>query len=102
LLEQPRLLAYRPPASSIQRSRLNPEEADEYVVEAVLTVTAEGRVANVVTRSENASESMQRSVATAARKARYSPRFENGQPVATENVIIRERLLVRRQSPRTS
>jgi hypothetical protein len=32
----------------------------------------------------------------ALRKARYAPRLENGEPVATEGVTHRERVLVRR------
>jgi hypothetical protein len=31
----------------------------------------------------------------AARKARFAPRIENGQPVETENVTMIERLLIK-------
>jgi hypothetical protein len=33
----------------------------------------------------------------AARKARFAPRIENGQPVETEGVLMTEQLLIRTQ-----
>jgi tetratricopeptide (TPR) repeat protein len=95
LLEAPRLIAYRPPPSSVLRSSLNEENSEEHFVEVRLTVTPEGRTADVVQSDSDAPESMQKSVQSAVRKARYSPRFENGEPVATTGVTLRERVLVR-------
>jgi tetratricopeptide (TPR) repeat protein len=95
ILEAPRLIAYRPPASSVTRSSLNEDNSKEHLVELKLTVTPEGRTADIVPGDSDAPESMQKSVQTAARKARYSPRFENGEPVATPGVTLRERVLVR-------
>ena len=37
---------------------------------------------------------------TSVRKARYSPRFERGEPVETTGVKMRERLLLRKPGPR--
>jgi TonB family protein len=95
VLEAPRLIAYRPPPSSVQRSSLNEENSEEHFVEVKLTVTPEGRTTDVELLSSDAPESMQKSVLSSARKARYSPRFENGEPVATPGVALRERVLVR-------
>ncbi len=95
LLAQPRQLAYRPPASSVKRSRLDPEEAEERFVEVKFTVTREGRTSDVVTTESDAPESIQRSVMNSVRKARYSPRVENGEPAATADVGFRERVLVK-------
>jgi TonB family protein len=94
-LDAPRLIAYRPPPSSVQRSSLTEENSEEHFVEVKLTVTPEGRTADVELASSDAPESMQKSVLSSARKARYSPRFENGEPVATPGVTLRERVLVR-------
>jgi Periplasmic protein TonB, links inner and outer membranes len=98
LLESPRLLAYRPPASSLARTRLSPEDAEERFVEVQFTVTRDGRTANIVETASDAPDQLKRSVITAVRKARYSPRFENGEPVDTPNVVFRERLAVRKDS----
>jgi tetratricopeptide (TPR) repeat protein len=95
LLESPRLIAYRPPPSSVLRSSLTDENSEEHLVEVKLTVTPEGRTADVEASTSDAPEAMQKSVQAAAKKARYSPRFENGEPVATPGVTLRERVLVR-------
>lgn len=98
LLSQPRLLVYRPPSSSIKRSRLDPEDAEERYVEVRFKVTRLGKTENVVTSDSDAPESVQRSVVTAVKKARYFPRIENGEAVETNDVTLRERVLVRRSS----
>jgi tetratricopeptide (TPR) repeat protein len=95
LLASPRLLAYRPPPSSAKRSKLDEEESEERFVEVRFTVTKDGRTDNVEGSQSDAPESSQRSVASAVKKARYSPRFENGEAVATEGVTLRERIRVK-------
>jgi tetratricopeptide (TPR) repeat protein len=95
VLEGPRLLAYRPPPSSARRSRLDPEEAEERYCEVRYTVTKDGRTDNVELLGGDAAESTQKSVVSAIKKARYAPRLENGEPVDTPNVVMRERLLIR-------
>lgn len=94
-LEQPRLLAYRPPASSSRRSKLSPDEAEAHYVEVHFTVTRDGRTDKVETASSDASESSQKATVSAVKKARYAPRFENGEPVETENVAMRETILIK-------
>jgi len=102
LLNAPRLIAYRPPPTSVTRSSPDEENSEEHFVEVKLTVTPEGRTADVELGESDAPESMQKSVQSAVRKARYSPRFENGEPVATTGVSLRERVLVRVKQPQRS
>jgi tetratricopeptide (TPR) repeat protein len=96
-LTAPRRLAYRPPPSSILRARpADPEQYDEKSVELKFNVGADGKVADVVTVQTDAPASIERGAVFALRKARYAPRLENGEPVSTEGVTHRERVLVRR------
>jgi hypothetical protein len=52
----------------------------------------------------DAAESTQKSVVSAMKKARYAPRFENGEPVDTPDVVWREKILikVKQQAAKTS
>jgi tetratricopeptide (TPR) repeat protein len=99
LLEQPRLLAYRPPVASIHRSKLDADESEEHFVDVHYTVTKDGRTENVEAFNSDATESAQKSVLSAVKKARYAPRYENGEPVETKGVIMHERLLVKVKQP---
>lgn len=98
-LQQPRRLAYRPPSISISRaSPTRPDEWEERFVEVRFTVGTDGRVASVETAATNAPAAAERSVQFAVRRARYAPRLENGEPVETTGVLLRERVLVRKGS----
>jgi hypothetical protein len=99
-LETPRLIAYRPPSSSLKRSQLDPDSAELHYVEVKFTVTTDGRTAGVTTVATDAPDAIQKTVMTSVKKARYSPRFENGEPVETAGVTMRERLLLRKQEQR--
>ncbi len=72
--------------------------AEEHFVEARFTVTKDGKTDNVEVAESDASESLQKSVVSAMKKARYSPRFENGEPVETQAVTYRERVLVKAET----
>jgi hypothetical protein len=98
-LTAPRRLAYRPPGISVSRaSPARPEEYEERFVELRLTVGVDGRVSAVETAATDAPPAAERAVTFAARKARYAPRLENGEPVETTGVPLRERVLVRRST----
>jgi len=99
LLDKPRMLAYRPPASSVRRSHLDSEESEERFVEVRYTVTKDGRTDKVETVSSDAAESSQKAVIAAMKKARYAPRMENGEAVDTPEVIWREKLLIKTKQP---
>jgi hypothetical protein len=93
-LAAPRQLAYRAPSSSVSRSRLTERDnIEEHFIEARFTVTREGRTADVTTSATDATESQQKIVLAAVKRARYAPRFENGEPADTQDVKLRERLI---------
>jgi len=98
-LAAPRQLAYRPPSSSVARARVDRDNMDEHFVEASFTVTKDGRTTDITTFDTDATESQQKAVLSAIRKARYAPRLENGEPVDTEGVKFRERLLSKKPRP---
>jgi tetratricopeptide (TPR) repeat protein len=89
----PRQLAYRPPSSSVARATGDRDNMEEHFVEATFTVTKDGRTTDVITSDTDATESQQKAVLSAIRKARYAPRLEDGEPADTAGVKLRERLL---------
>jgi hypothetical protein len=95
-LAAPRQLAYRPPLSSVTRYKGDRDNMEEHFVEATFTVTKEGRTTEVKTSSSDAPESQQKTVLSALRKAHYAPRLEHGEPVDTQGVTFRERLLAKK------
>ncbi|MCU0757763.1 MAG: tetratricopeptide repeat protein [Steroidobacteraceae bacterium] len=98
MLQAPRRLAYRPPSASIARARPNdPADYEERYVETRFKVMPDGKVADVQTVATDAPQSIEKSTTYAVRKARYAPRLENGEPVVTEGVTLRERVLVKAQ-----
>ena len=92
-LSAPRQLAYRAPLASVSRARSDHDNLDEHFVEVSFTVARDGHTADLAISATDASESQQKTVMNAMRKARYVPRFENGEPVDTPGVKFRERLL---------
>jgi tetratricopeptide (TPR) repeat protein len=94
-LEQPRILAYRPSISSIDRSQLDPAEAVLRTVELHFTVDRDGRIDNVTSPTTDVPETIVRGSAMSMKRSRYAPRIENGIAVPTENVVFVERVLVR-------
>jgi tetratricopeptide (TPR) repeat protein len=99
LLEWPRVLAYRPSVSSVDRSQLDPKEAQLKAVELHFTVTRDGRLENVSSPTTDVPEGIVRNSVTSMRRSRYAPRIENGAAVATNDVVFIERVLIRVTSP---
>lgn len=98
LLESPRQLVYRAP--SISLTRMRPQNPEDYAVRDVqmkLKVGRDGRVQDAVLVQSSAPENSNRAALLAARKARFAPRIDNGQPVETDGVLLVERLLIRIQ-----
>jgi len=96
MLTAPRRLAYRPPSASIARARpSDPENYEERFVEVRFKVLPDGKVVDVETAGTDASAAIEKATLFAVRKARYAPRLENGEPVLTEGVTLRERVLVK-------
>jgi TonB family protein len=98
VLTQPRQLAYRPPPMSSKRSSLKPDESEEHFVEVKFDVTKDGRIDNVEVAGSDASENAQKATVSAVKKARYSPKFEAGEPVETRGILLREKILVKAKS----
>lgn len=92
-LAAPRQLSYRAPLASVSRASGDHDNMEEHFVEVAFTVTREGRTTDVMAAETDASESQQKVVLAAIRKAQYAPRIENGEPVDTPGVRFRERLL---------
>jgi hypothetical protein len=88
----PRQLAYRPPSDSVARSE-DRDDKIEHLIEARFTVTKEGRIADVVVDTAGATESQQKSLLAAVKKACYAPRLDAGETVDTTGVKLTERML---------
>jgi tetratricopeptide (TPR) repeat protein len=96
-LQSPRRLAYRPPAVALSRMHPDdPENYEERFVEARFKVLKDGKVADAETSATDTTPAVEKGVLFAVRKSRYAPRLENGVPVDTEGVTMRERVLVKR------
>jgi tetratricopeptide (TPR) repeat protein len=101
LLEAPRVLAYRPSISSVDRSQLDPAEAVVKVVELHFKVDRDGRIDEVTSPTTDVPENIVRNSVSSMKRSRYAPRIENGAAVPTDNVVFLERVLVKVQSPGT-
>jgi tetratricopeptide (TPR) repeat protein len=102
LLDAPRILAYRPSISSVDRSQLDPAEAVVKVVQLVFTVDRDGRIDNVTSPTTDVPENIVRNSAASMKRSRYAPRIENGIAVPTQNVVFYERVMVKITSPETA
>ena len=56
------------------------------------------RVTDAATAATDASAAAEKAVLFSVRKSRWAPRLEDGKPVDTEGVTLRERLLIRKPS----
>ena len=94
VLSAPRLLAYRPSISSVDRSQLDPAEAVVKVVELRFKVDRDGRVDDVTSPTTDVPESILRNSITSMKRSRFAPRIDNGAAVATEDVAFYERVMI--------
>ena len=99
VLSAPRLLAYRPSISSVDRSQLDPAEAVVKVVELRFKVDRDGRVDDVTSPTTDVPESILLNSITSMKRSRYAPRIDNGAAVATEDVAFYERVMIRVTPP---
>ena len=100
-LEAPRVLAYRPSISSIERSQIDPAEAVLKTVEMHFTVDRDGHVDNVTSPTTDVPDMVVKSSLAAMKRARYAPRIENGAAVLTNDVVFVERVIVKATSTDT-
>ena len=94
-LEKPRPLAIRASISSVDRSQLEPSEAEVKAVEMHFTVDRDGRVDNVTSPTTDVPEAIVRNAIASMKRGRFAPRIENGVAVPTENAVFVEQVLVR-------
>lgn len=94
-LETPRLLAYRPSISSVDRSQLDPSQAMLKTVELRFTVDRDGRLDDVTSPTTDVPDAVVKNSMASMKRSRYAPRIENGMPVPTRDVVFVERVLVR-------
>lgn len=94
-LEVPRLLAYRPSVSSLERSQLDPAEAEIKTVELHFTVDRDGRLDDVTSPTTDVPDAVVRNSVASIKRSRYAPRIENGAAVPTSNVVFIERVMIR-------
>jgi hypothetical protein len=101
MLESPRILAYRPSISSVDRSQLDPAEAVIKTVKLQFKVDRDGRIDEVTSPTTDVPENIVRNSAASMKRSRYAPRIENGLAVPTDNVVFIERVLIKVSSPDT-
>ena len=99
LLSKPRVLAYRPSVSSVDRSQLDPAEAVTKVIELRFVVDRDGRVDRVSSPTTEVPEAILRNSMASMKRARFAPRIENGLAVPTEDVVFYEKVLLKVTTP---
>jgi tetratricopeptide (TPR) repeat protein len=100
-IEVPRVLAYRPSISSVDRSQLDPAEAVIKTVELHFKVDRDGRIDEVTSPTTDVPENIVRNSISSMKRSRYAPRIQNGAAVPTDDVVFLERVLVKVTSPGT-
>ncbi len=94
-LQVPRILAYRPSISSVDRSQLDPAEAQLKAVELHFTVDRDGRVDDMSSPTTDVPEAIVKNSMASMKRSRYAPRIDNGAAVPTNNVVFVERVLIK-------
>ncbi|MGH8262390.1 MAG: energy transducer TonB [Steroidobacterales bacterium] len=89
-LGTPFQILYRPPSVAYRSTRAKAENIVEGFVDVAFTVLADGRVTGEHTVAKNATDNQEHSVLSAIKKARYRPRFDQGEPVATQGVRMHQ------------
>jgi tetratricopeptide (TPR) repeat protein len=88
---------YPVPTAATRNLGLPADSVQERFVHTVFTVAADGSVQDEQVTDENASARQVSDTVNALRSARYRPKFVDGQPVATENVSLRQVFKLRRE-----
>ena len=93
-LDSPTPIVYRPP-SAARPPKSDQEKYTQRHTEVQFTVTADGRVRAATIGNNDAGDVAAKSVLTAIKRARYRPRFVDGNPVETTGVRYNETIYVR-------
>jgi tetratricopeptide (TPR) repeat protein len=102
MISVPRILAYRPSISSVDRSQLDPAESVTKVVELHFTVDRDGRVDAVTSPTTDVPDAIVKNSMASMKRSRYAPRIENGAAAATTNVVFYEKVMIKVTSPDTA
>jgi len=101
-LEVPRVLAYRPSISSVDRSQLDPTQAVIKLVELHFTVDRDGRIDDVTSPTTDVPDAIVKNSMASMKRSRYAPRIQNGAAVPTTDVVFVERVLIKASSDSTT
>lgn len=101
-LAVPRMIVYRPPLAAKRSFALASGDVIEHKAEFSFTVNESGSTQNVTVVTSDMLEGQLAQSRRAVERAIYSPRFENGKPVATEGVRLSSEWHERRQPEKTS
>jgi tetratricopeptide (TPR) repeat protein len=93
-LDSPAVVVYRPPTGA-RPPRSDQDKYTQRHAEVEFTVTADGRVRSATLGANDAGDIAGKSVLTAIKRARYRPRFVDGNPVETTGVRYKETIYVR-------
>ena len=83
----------------MDRSQLDPAESVVKIVEMRFTVERDGRIEDVTSPTTDVPEAIVRNSVSSMKRSRYAPRLENGAAVPTQNVVFRERVMIKGTSP---
>jgi len=98
-LQEPRVLAYRPSISSVDRSQLDPAEAVIKTVELHFKVDRDGRIEDVTSPTTDVPEAIVRNSMASMKRSRFAPRIDNGAAVPTDKVVFLERVMIKVTPP---
>jgi tetratricopeptide (TPR) repeat protein len=93
-LDTPAPVVYRPPSSS-RPPKAEPDKYAQHHTEVEFTVTADGRVRDAKVGDNDAGDVAGKAVLSAIKRARFRPRFVDGNPVDTTGVRYKETIYVR-------
>jgi TonB family protein len=93
-MDAPAPVLYRAPTIARQ-PRTDADEYIQHYAEIEFTVTAEGRIRDAKVAASDVSETNGKTVLSAVKRARYRPRFVNGEPVDTPGVRYKETIYSR-------
>ena len=89
-LAAPFQIMYRPPSAAYRSTHAKPENIVEGFVDVEFTVLADGRTTGEHTVGKSSNDNQERAVLTAVKKARYRPRFDQGEAVSTQGVHLHQ------------
>jgi TonB family protein len=91
-LAAPYQIMYRQPSVAYRSTHAKPENIVEGFVDVEFTVLADGRVTGEHVVGKSATDNQEHATVAAVKKARYRPRFDQGEAVATQGVRLHQQV----------